>query len=179
MVHKLEKIFNAPYKDILEAILHGFRAQVDVKGKLAEFYLFKVLKKLNEDGVIQELSWNDKDGEPDFYFTYKGKKFRLECKNLRNEVFKKPYSYKVEIQKTRNSKDGTNTRSYPVDHFDILAVCLFNQTGKWDHLFISADKLERVPNNPRLLKIMQRVPVTLQEPWKDDILFILDLDADQ
>jgi len=36
MTHQLEKDFNAPAKDILDAISYGFRAQVDVKGKLAE-----------------------------------------------------------------------------------------------------------------------------------------------
>ncbi len=173
MVHKLEKVFNASKEDILDAISHGFRAQVDVKGKLAELYLDKMLTKLQNAGTISDLQWNDKDGEPDFYFTYEGRNHRLECKNLRNEVFTKPPSYKVEIQKTRNSKDGTNTRSYRVDHFDTLAVCLFNQTGKWEYRYIKTIDLERVDNDPRLLKIMQRVPKTLVEPWKSDLLDVL------
>lgn len=173
MAHRLEEILNAPSNDILEAILHGFRAQVDVKGKLAELYLFRTLHRLDQSGTINNLQWNDKDGEPDFYFTHKSRNHRLECKNLRNEVFTKPPSYKVEIQKTRNSKDGTNTRSYRVDHFDTLAVCLFNQTGKWEYRFIRTVDLERVDSDPQLLKIMQRVPKTLVAPWKNTLLEVL------
>lgn len=119
MPHELEKLFNAPAEDIMEAILKGFRAQVDVKGKLAELYLSKYLKELLDSNMINDLIWEDKDGEPDFKFSYKNNMYRLECKNLRNEIYKRPNeAYKVEIQKTRNSKDGTNTRSYRVDYFD-------------------------------------------------------------
>jgi hypothetical protein len=132
MPHELEKLFNAPSKDIMDAIMRGFRAQVDVKGKLAELYLYKYLKELEEKKFIAELIWEDRDGEPDFKFKLQNKAVRMECKNLRNEIYKKPKkAYKVEIQKTRNSKDGTNTRSYRIDYFDILAVCMFNQTGEW------------------------------------------------
>ncbi len=37
--HPLEVKFNAPAWDILSVIERGFRAQVDVKGKLAEWFL--------------------------------------------------------------------------------------------------------------------------------------------
>lgn len=117
MVHDLEKKLNAPAKDILDAISRGMRAQVDVKGKLAELYLYRILKKLEARGKISGLEWLDKDGEPDFRLICKSRKIRIECKNLRNEVFSKPErTYKAEIQKTRNSKDGSNTRSYRKDH---------------------------------------------------------------
>lgn len=120
---------------------------------------------------IRDLVWEDKDGEPDFIVNYKNKNFKLECKNLRNEIYKKPReAYKVEIQKTRNSKDGTNTRSYRVDYFDVLAVCMFNQTGEWRFSFIKSSDLEVVPDDPNLLKIMQRVPMKIKAPWKKDLL---------
>ncbi len=174
MAHDLEKKLNAPAKDILDAISRGMRAQVDVKGKLAELYLYKILKKLETRGKIRELEWMDKDGAPDFKFICKSRKICIECKNLRNEVFRKPEMiYKVEIQKTRNSKDGSNTRSYRKDHFDILAVCKFNQTGKWEFVFIKASNLEVVDDNPKLLKIMHRVPVKTRQPWTDDLAKIL------
>lgn len=139
MPHDLEKRFNASSKDIMDAIMNGFRAQVDVKGKLAELYLYKYLKELEDKQIVTDLVWEDRDGEPDFKFNSKNNAIRLECKNLRNETYKKPQkAYKVEIQKTRNSKDGTNTRSYRVDHFDILAVCMFNQTEEWRFIFIKS-----------------------------------------
>ena len=171
MPHELEKMFNAPAEDIMDAILKGFRAQVDVKGKLAELYLYRYLKEMENRKEIRDLVWEDKDGEPDFIVNYKNKNFKLECKNLRNEIYKKPReAYKVEIQKTRNSKDGTNTRSYRVDYFDVLAVCMFNQTGEWRFSFIKSSDLEVVPDDPNLLKIMQRVPMKIKAPWKNDLL---------
>ena len=163
----------------MDAILKGFRAQVDVKGKLAELYLYKYLEVLSDKGIIDALLWEDRDGEPDFKFIYESKAYRMECKNLRNEIYKKPQTaYKVEIQKTRNSKDGTNTRSYRIDYFDILAVCLFNQTGEWKFRFIRSSDLKVVPENPLLLKIMQRVPTEIDGFWKTDLVEILHLFAD-
>jgi len=174
MPHELEKVLNAPAKDIMEAILYGFRAQVDVKGKLAELYLFRHLKKLEKSGKISSLEWIDVDGRPDFSLVYKSKTYEIECKNVRNETYKRPTpAYKVEIQKTRNSKDGTNTRSYRVDYFDILAVCTFNQTGEWEFYFIKSSDLDTVENDHSLLKIMQRVPLKAEGPWKKDILDVL------
>ena len=61
------------------------------------------------------------------------------------------------MQKTRNSMDGTPTRGYKVDEFDILGVALFNQTGEWDYYFIATKRLERRPTMPEFLTIMQRV----------------------
>lgn len=68
---------------------------------------------LQTNGVISSYHWSDKDGEPDFAVEYHGHRLKIECKNIRSkELFRTPPSYKVELQKTRNSKDGTNTRGY-------------------------------------------------------------------
>jgi hypothetical protein len=75
---------------------------------------------------------------------------------------------------TRNSKDGINTRSYRVGYFDILAVCTFNQTGKWDFLFVRANDLDVVEKNPNFLKIMQRVPIVVVDPWDKDWIEVLN-----
>ena len=60
-----------------------------------------------------------------------------------------------------------------MDYFDILAACTLNQTGKWEFLFIKTEDLEVVSDNPELLKIMQRVPITTTDPWKKDLIEIL------
>ena len=116
----------------------------------------------------------DEDGKPDFDIVHRGQKIRIECKNVRNEIFKKPTpAFKVEIQKTRNSKDGSNTRSYRRDYFDVLAVCTFNQTKKWEFVFIKASDLEIVESQPEFLKIMQRVPTGIEGSWKKSLLEVL------
>lgn len=174
-VHPLEEMFNAPADDIMGAIHKGFRAQVDVKGKLAELYLAKYLGNLKAGKAIDGFEWSDKDGVPDFVITYKGQKYTVECKNLRSGedgIYKQKPSYKVEVQKTRNSKDGTNTRSYSVGHFHMLAVCMFNQTGQWDFFFIATKYLEKA-GDLNLLKVFQAVPFNPTTPWEKDVIVVL------
>ncbi|MFH1672415.1 MAG: helix-turn-helix domain-containing protein [Pseudomonadota bacterium] len=76
--HSLEEMFNAPADDIMSAIHKGFRAQVDVKGKLAELYLAKYFGNLKARKVIDDFEWSDKDGVPDFIITYKGRSYIVE-----------------------------------------------------------------------------------------------------
>jgi transcriptional regulator with XRE-family HTH domain len=172
--HPLTRALNAPSLDILEAIQRGFRAQIDVKGKLAELYMHRRLEELRAGGTIQDLVWNDVDGKPDFVVHYRGHELLLECKNIRNEVFKSPPAYKVELQRTRNSMDGTPTRGYRGDEFHVLGVSLFNQTGRWEYLYTATRRLARRPTSPDHLVIMQRVPMTPESPWTADPVPALD-----
>ncbi len=172
--HPLEDLMNASASDILTAIQHGFRAQVDVRGKLAELFMDRKLAELKEAGAIEGHEWQDVDGKPDFIVQYKGHKIVVECKNVRNEVYKRPPSYKVELQKTRNSMDGTPTRGYKTDEFDVLGVALFNQTGEWDYYFIATKRLERRASMPDFLSSMQRVPMEWAGYWHTDPLKAFD-----
>ena len=170
MNHPLEKKLNASADDILTAIERGFRAQVDVKGKLAELFMSRKFDALHEAGRIELYIWQDIDGKPDFIVTYRGRELVVECKNIRNETYKKPPAYKVELQKTRNSMDGTPTRGYKVDEFDVLGVSLFNQTGEWNYLFVATKRLARHPQLEDFLVVMQRVPMKTEAPWTTDPL---------
>jgi hypothetical protein len=164
--HPLENDLNADAADILSAIQKGFRAIIDVKGKLAEYFLDQELAQLKREGFISGYHWADKDGEPDFVVEHKGYRLKIECKNIRSkELFRTPPSYKVELQKTRNSKDGTNTRGYKRSEFDILAACLFNHTKRWEYRFVCTSRLEVRPKEKAFLKIMQPVPFTSTVPW--------------
>lgn len=168
--HPVEQLLNAPAEDILSAIQHGFRAIVDVKGKLAEYYLYKKLTQLAEDRMLDSMRWQDKDGQPDFVVSAAGRELRVECKNVRSkQVSRDPLAYKVELQKTRNSKDGTPTRGYRGDEFDVLAVCLFNQTREWRYLYAAAPLLQRRPDMPGFLAVMQRVPPKPEGIWRPTI----------
>src|SRR5216117_3321799 len=69
--------------DILSAIQRGFRAIIDTKGKLAEYFLYRDLEDLQKKKIITDLVWFDADGKPDFTFAFRGKSLRLECKNVR------------------------------------------------------------------------------------------------
>ena len=167
--HPLEREWKTSATNILSAIQHGFRAQVDVKGKLAEHFLNQHLRSLKKTGVIGDFDWRDKDGIPDFGVLFRSRTLQIECKNVRSgdrTIFKNPPGFKVELQKTRNSKDGTPTRGYKTSEFDVLAACLFNQTRKWKYLFIATKHLECRQGSPDFLEIMQRVPFKPEGKWR-------------
>ncbi|HEV2391456.1 MAG TPA: helix-turn-helix domain-containing protein [Verrucomicrobiae bacterium] len=170
--HPLETKLNATSDDILSAIQKGFRAIIDAKGKLAEYFLNRELDELEKNGSICDLVWYGRDGEPDFTFRFHGKLLRLECKNVRSPDAKRKNDWvRAELQKTRNSKDGTPTRAYRADQFEILSVCLFNRTGEWKYLHISVHGLVRREEFPDLLEIMQTVPQV--EPyghWRQSLI---------
>ncbi|MGH7906657.1 MAG: hypothetical protein ACREP6_08515 [Candidatus Binataceae bacterium] len=177
--HPLEKKFNAPAADILEAIEHGFRARVDVRGKLAELYLHRHLERLRADGQIVSIQWHDTDGEPDFEILMQdGRKLRIECKNLRSDKsFSVERGCRVEIQKTRGGidKEGRKTRGYLANYFDLLAACTFNQTGDWGFRFIAARRLARRADEPGVLKVVQPVPLMgTDKSWFDDFLMAVE-----
>ena len=170
--HEVEDLLNASAADILSAIHRGFRSVVDVKGKLAEYFLSQKLEELRKHRVIESVEWLDKDGQPDFFIRVGGRTLRVECKNVRsgeNGLYRNPKAYKVELQKTRNSKDGTPTRGYRIEEFDVLAACLFNQTHEWEYLYIATRRLERRPGMTDFLVIMQRVPLRAEGPWRADM----------
>ena len=171
-IHPLEVKLNAASDDILSAIEKGFRAIIDTKGKLAEYFLSRELQDLEKKQTISELFWSDQDGKPDFTFRFHGKLLRLECKNVRSCDDKRKDDFcRVELQKTRNSKDGTPTRAYRADQFEVVSVCLFNRTGKWTYLHIAACNLTRRREFADLLEIMQKVPQA--EPygqWRKSLL---------
>ena len=58
--HPLEVKLNAASDDILSAIQKGFRAIIDTKGKLAEYFLNRELEELQKKGVISDLVWSTK-----------------------------------------------------------------------------------------------------------------------
>lgn len=185
--HPLEVLLNAPAEDILDAIQGGFRAIIDVKGKLAELFLKRQLEGLKAGGQIQGFEWLDKDGEPDFTVLMDDVTLRLEAKNVRSAKRAKGEAegtsqglraVVVELQKTRNSKDGTPTRGYRPDEFDCLAACLFNRTGKWEYVYASTLDLDRRPSDPDRLRIMQPVPLQPSGIWKGSLLDVLKTAAE-
>jgi hypothetical protein len=163
--HPLERTLDASARDILDAISSGFRAQVDVKGKLAELYLYRVLEVLQTRDVISGLYWSDKDGEPDFSLYYKGRCLTIQCKNVRSGRQRcrgaEVGSFRVELQKTRGGTDprtGEKTRLYRPDEFDVVAVCLFNQKGAWEYVYASTRDLARRREQADRLEVMHRIP---------------------
>jgi len=180
--HPLEIKLNASARDILDAISSGFRAQVDVKGKLAELYLFRALEGLQKHGVISELRWSDADGEPDFFLCYRSRRLTLQCKNVRSGEQRcrgaEGGSFRVELQKTRGGidlKTGEKTRLYRPDEFDVVAVCLFNQKNVWEYVYAAAKDLARHRKQPDRLEVMHPIPQPTVPPWRNDLLEVFEI----
>ncbi len=170
--HPLEEKWHTTAWDILSAIERGFRAQVDVKGKLAEWFLFQKLEQMQREAALQSVIWQDKDGQPDFVVNYAGREIKIECKNVRSpkQIERAKKSGRVELQKTRNNKEGEPTRGYKPEEFDVLAACLFNFTGKWEYLFVATRRLtRRLKPLERFLTIMQPVPLQPEGFWSYDL----------
>lgn len=177
--HPLENEMKASAGQILSAISHGFRAKVDVKGKLAELLLkTNHLDPLVNAGLLETVTWHDTDGKADFELRLPGRPapLWLECKNVRSGLSVRRGAQSVrrlEIQKTRNSKDGANTRSYRLGQFDLLAACLFNETGRWEYLFTRTVDLARAGEHTDLLKTMQDVAIEPEGCWTPDLARLL------
>ncbi len=179
--HPLEETLNAPARDILDAISSGFRAQVDVKGKLAELYLYRRLEVLHRRSVISELRWSDRDGDPDFFLCYKGHHLTIQCKNARSGKERckggEAGSFRVELQKTRSGVDiktGEKTRLYRPDEFDIVAVCLFNQKRVWEYVYAAAGDMARHHTQTDRLQVMHPICQPSVSPWHDDLMEVLE-----
>ena len=122
--HPVERMLNASARDILDALENGFRARADLKGKLAELFMSRHLDELQRSGWLDRYEWFDADGVPDFtLFLTDSRLLTLEVKNVRSGAG----PLRVESQKTRASRGDPMSRYYRVDHFDILAACLYNR----------------------------------------------------
>lgn len=160
--HPVERLLNASARDILDALENGFRARADLKGKLAELFMSRHLDALQRDDLIDHYEWFDRDGVPDFtiWFT-DGTLIQLEVKNVRSGRGQ----LRAETQKTRASRGDPMSRYYRVDHFELIAACLFNATGRWSYLFARSADLVRLPGNPDYLATMQHIDPEVAHPW--------------
>jgi hypothetical protein len=155
-------MLNASARDILDALENGFRARADLKGKLAELFMSRHLDALQRSGWLDRYEWFDADGVPDFkLFLTDSRLLMLEVKNVRSGSG----TLRVESQKTRASRGDPMSRYYPTDHFDILAACLYNRTGRWEYVFARTADLLPLEANPRYLATMQLVPQPVAPPW--------------
>ena len=64
---------------------------------------------------------------------------------------------KVEVQKTRATRDDPAGRLYRPDQFDVVAACLYSPTRSWDFRFIRAARLDRHAAHPDRLAATHRI----------------------
>lgn len=167
--HPLEAALNASGWAILTAIERQRMSVINVKGQLAEYYLNEYLASREADKAIDSFAWRSES--PDFSVVVEGREYTIECKNVRKASGKGVDSLWVETQRTRGGKKkGEDTRPYRVSDFDVLAVALFNRTGKWDYWFVAARNLKARPENKFFLAVRQDMPEQPDKKWHTDVL---------
>jgi hypothetical protein len=175
MPHPLEVAYGLTASEMLDAVARRFRLRVALEGGIAEVQMEKHIQAL-VGTLIDRYEVHDLDGYPDFSLWLPGRDLPLkaECKNVRDS--KQAYrrkgeavAFMVETQKTRAAKADPTSRSYGLDQFDVLGVCLGKKTGTWsDFMFIRTVHLVRQTKRPDKLATMQRVPLPEAEgiaPW--------------
>ena len=181
--HPLEKKYDLSASEILDAINERLRLRVAVEGAVAELQMEKHICR-QVGSRLDRYEAHDIDGHPDFslWLPNKKKPVYAECKNVRESGVEggegyrskgKIVAYKVETQKTRAAKSDPTSRSYGIDQFQILGVCLGKKTGNWsDFMFARTIDLQRDTRNPHKLAVFQRVPLLDGQdlrPWYSDI----------
>lgn len=179
MPHELEKKYGLSATELLDALNRRFRAKVTLEGAVAEVHMAKQISALCGHAV-DRFEPHDIDNHPDFSIWLRDSATPLlaECKNVRDseEAYREGgeiVAYKVETQKTRASQGDPASRYYDVTHFDILGVCLGKKSGSWsDFAFIRVTHLKTHAKYPNKLAVMQRVPVSGNDPetgWHSDL----------
>ena len=179
--HPMEAVLNLTSDKVLSAIqkmkLQDGMPWRMLRGSLADL-LFEVI-------VVPTLTgWADVSFVGDLPYDYKlrnaaGDEVTLQIKlqrSVKNEpsVFNKRTGknmFSVETQRTRGGTvDGVNTRPYRFGEFDILAVCMYPSTGRWDTYMYTVEKW-LVPHAKEVNALATFQPVA-QRPnadWTDSL----------
>jgi hypothetical protein len=162
--HNLETTFDLSAHEILDIIHNRMRLEVAVKGGVAEHHLEKLLRS---DPTLANIRRLDQDAQPDFQFRLPGgTTVLIECKNASPEPFANG-DLKVEVQKTRATRDDPAGRLYRPEQFDIVAACLYSPTRRWEFKFIHTSRLARHAVHTDRLAATHRIDgrwsTTLQE----------------
>lgn len=140
--HPLEEMFALPATAILDAIHRNSRLLVAVKGGIAQEHLRIYLEEMREKREITDYGSSMEENKPDFWVLFDGNRFLVECKNVQKTLRRGEMT--VDFMRTRYAKTmGPQGRFYKPSDFDVLAACLFNQTGRWEFRFIATGRLPR------------------------------------
>lgn len=162
--HVLEKQFNLTSAEILDIIGGRSRLAVAVRGGVAEHHLERVLRADPRVAAVERL---DVDAMHDFnVWLTDGRQLRIECKNASPKLTADG-SFRVEVQKTRSSKNDPASRFYAVDAFDVVAACLFSPTGSWSFQYCLTHDMARHKAFPDRLAPVQVLGDTWTEHLSD------------
>lgn len=172
-IHPFEKRMNASAEVILEALDRASDLTIrGIRGIIAEAaFAIEIAGKLH--------GWESEalKGNPAFDVALSDAQgaVRIQVKMQRQEKHQpllKGGMYVVETQKTRGgTKEGQQTRPYKFGEFDILAVCMEPSTKSWASFrYTVAQWLLPRPEDAKLMRVLQPVPLNANDDWTDDLL---------
>lgn len=181
MEHLLLKQFEISASDLLDLINENLRLRTAVRGGVAEFHLERALRSTS--GIVNVIRVKE-DGTPDFEVTFRGRVFRIECKNVGPDLVRGLPS--VDFQKTRAAKGDPCTRYYQRSQFEVLAACIHPITKSWEFRFRATKELplRGEVSRKRKTKTSQDCPdrlsehVFVEETWDRDLPATLQRLAD-
>jgi hypothetical protein len=148
----------------MNIIADRMRLTVAVKGGVAEFHLQRALERDPDVSSVEQI---DEDGRPDLDVEMRtGRRLLVECKNGRLGPYKGGAG-RVEVQKTRSSKGNPASRLYFPEQFDVVAVCLWPETGPPQFRFKLAERLEPDTRFPDRIAPIQRIDGSWAERLAD------------
>jgi hypothetical protein len=167
--HQLEELLGLTAAEVLDVISARFRLLAAVRGGVAEHHLERLLRQ-GVPRMFDQVTRVDEDGKPDFEVTFRGRVFRVECKNvLRRPPGRGGGIARVDFQKTRASKGDPCSRYYRRADFEVLAACLHPVRQKWEFVFTPTSAL--APHAKCAGRLSERVVV--DESWNEDLQSVL------
>jgi hypothetical protein len=154
-MHDLEQAYGLPASVILDLIRDRNRVAMAVRGGVAEYHLGEALRR---DPNVLLAEPGQQEGPPDYFVTLRdGRQVTVECKNASPNMQKRDPVPRVEVQKTRVSRNDPTSRRYRVEAFDVLAACMYGPTNRWNFQFQRTQNLERDKEFPDRIHYMQRI----------------------
>ena len=151
--HRLERDFKLSSHEILDIIARQGRLSVAVRGGVAEHHLGR---QLAADPTVAQATPINRDGGDFEVHLSDGRSVLIECKNAAPTSYRDG-AWKVEVQKTRASKNDPASRFYRATQFDVVAACLFSSTGRWDFRYRRTHDLRRHDRFRDRLAAVQRI----------------------
>lgn len=165
-LHALEVAYQLPAGEILEIIAERRRLGMAVRGGVAEHHLGSLLKRQPH---VTHVERSDGEGPPDHIVTLDdGRVVRVECKNASPESYADG-DHKVEVQKTRASKNDPASRFYETTAFDVLGACMFGPLNSWTFKFRRSEDLLPHKDWPGRIAPLQRIDAA----WSDALAGVL------
>jgi hypothetical protein len=162
-LHQLEAQFDLTSRQLLDIISRRYRLEIALRGGVAEHHLEMNLAMSSGVQAVEQI---DQDGQPDFLVTLDGgHEVTIECKNV-SPVRRANGDIKVEVQKTRSSRDDPAGRFYRRDQFDLVAASLWPVTGRWEFCFKATEALDPHPKFPDRVAPIQVVD---HDTWSDTV----------